>query len=150
MEEYRYKKDFNLILKELIEDLTRFNEEWYQIKTETKIIENQHFLAVLAKDILKLDRHATEVARMETFRSSSELIHHILHTPWGAPFVTPSTLLDAAYCFEDEIPLKSTLHDLLKTFTLYSGKCHIPILDSLQILKNEISELSSFDGPRPN
>lgn len=144
MEKYRFKKDSSAKLKELLDDLVRFNEEWYQIKTEKKIIENQHFLSILAKDILKLDRHATEVASLEQYKSSAELIHYILHTPWGAPFVASRTLLEAAGSFEDEMPLQSSLHDLLKTFTFYSGKCDIPILESLKILKEELFDLYSF------
>lgn len=144
MEKYRFKKSSTIKAKELADDLARFNEEWYQIRTETSIIENKRFLAILARDILKLDRHATEVACFEKYKSSAELIHYVLQTPWGAPFVTSTTLLDAATCFEDEIPLKSTLHDLLKTFTLYSGKCDIPILDNLKSLREELTDLSSF------
>lgn len=147
MEKYRFKKSSTMKAKELADDLARFNEEWYQIRTETTIIENKRFLAVLARDILKLDRHAIEVANLQKYKSSAELIHYILHTPWGAPFVTPTTLLDAAISFEDEIPLQSTLHDLLKTFTLYSAKCEFPILDNLKALKDELNDLSSFsDG----
>jgi len=143
MTKYHFKKKLPEKIKELEDDLTRFNEEWYQIKTEKKIIENKRFLSIFAKDILKLDQHAREIADLNTYKSSADLIHYILNTPWGAPFVASTTLLDAARSFSDEIPLKSDLYHLLKMFIQYSTKCDIPILQSLKMLKDEIHLLSA-------
>lgn len=139
-----FKKNNPHKITELENDLVRFNEEWYQIQTEKTVIDNKKFLTLLADDILKLDRHAKEVEELGEWKSGAKLIHFILHTPWGAPFVSPTTLLDAAISFPDELPLKSSLHDLLKLFTQYSTKCQIPIIENLKELREEIKKYKSL------
>lgn len=143
MNEHHFKKRVEEMIHDLEEDLFRFNEEWYQIHTENQIVENQTFLLHLAHDILILNQHAKEVEKTGLWQEGAHLIHYILGTPWGAPFVTNTTLLEAAQLFPDEIPLKSTLHTFTKQYVKYGTKCKFPILDALQQLQDEIHNFQS-------
>ena len=140
MNERECKNSFNEMLFQLESDLSRFNEEWYQIHIEHGVVENETFLKHLADDILKLDHHACEVEKSGVWKNGAHLIHYILETPWGAPFVTKTSLLEAATDFSDQKPLSSSLYEFTKQYATYSSKCNFPILENLKSLQNEIHE----------
>jgi len=79
--------------------------------------------------------NAKEAARITELKERAQLIHFTLTTPWGAPFVGETTLLEAANTYSDDNP-NSSLQHLLTDFSHYSDEKHTPLLN----VYNEILE----------
>ena len=113
--------------------LKKIHDDW-EIITHTKSkLENQDFLQKLSNDIKDLDEKAIKTKKLEKYREKAEFIHYLLTTPWGAPFVGNTTLLEAANKNE-----KTKLHNLMKNFEKYS---HVFKTQIFEILENISKEL---------
>ena len=132
-----YKKTISGKISELEQDISSLHHELAKVQKKKDLVHNKEFLDNLAEQILILDRHAKEVSEMSSWKGA-EMIHFFLKTPWGAPMVMNSTLLEAAIIYPDENATTSQLHEVLKEILKYAPHCEIPFLEALDKLNQEI------------
>lgn len=125
---------------ELENDLEEFRALWNQAAEDPSRIKEKIYLEKVSQSIVTLDRHAEELSDEKILGKSASLIHYILQTPWGAPFVGGDTLLQAAKTFPDEEPEQSSLSLLLKQFDEYRNKCTLPLMKNLDQIQKEIQK----------
>ncbi len=85
--------------EKLKKDLKKLIDHWKKFLEESRLHNDKHFLAKIAKDIKKLDEEASLSLEMPELYPASYLIHHFLISPYGAAFMTNRSLLDAALAF---------------------------------------------------
>ena len=105
--------------KVLKDDLNHFENDWQKLVSEKKLAHNEEFLHKMADDIIKLNEDA--ILAEEYNSKVGHLIHHILITPFGAPFVCNKTLLEAALNYEYQTPIESDLCHIIDDFSKYSN-----------------------------
>lgn len=135
-----YKKNREQKLKELEQNLLDFRQNLQKLEKTPLIYHEASFLSEVAEKILELERHASELALAGVWKEGAHLICHILQNPWGAPFVTKTSLVEAAKIYVDEKPQKSTLYNFLQDLSNYKKTCQIPHLISLKLLSDELIE----------
>lgn len=108
----RLKKDL-FILRDDIELITK----------KHNLVDDQRFIQKIAHDIRKIDEDSFYLKDNE----KAQLIHYLLSSPVGAPFVTPISLLEAAKTLKRETPLESRLHHYLENLLKYSDEEHFPL-----------------------
>ncbi len=118
-------------------DLQNFFDDWKTLSTEEEI-SNPAFVKKMAEDILNLYNDAKELLNDEHLKEDAELVVHLLSTPWGAPFVSDSTLIQAAKHFKTEEFKKSELLHLLKDFVNYTYIFNNQIYCIFEDLKEDI------------
>ncbi len=123
---------------ELENDLSTFRDLFNEAGQYPGRIQEKTYLEALSQSILTLDRHAKELTSEKMLGKSASLIHYILQTPWGAPFVGDDTLLQAAKTFSHQEWSESSLLSLLKQFDEYRNKCTLPLMKSLDQIHKEI------------
>lgn len=119
-------------------DLDQFESLWQRQSSEPDLSENNEFLTLFAKSIIQLDEHAKLLIKEPRLGKSADLIDYILKTPWGAPFVSKTTLLHAASQFVSQSGDKTLLSQLLKQFDEYKNKCTLPLLPCINQIHKEI------------
>lgn len=141
MKNFHFKKNNQQKMKELEKDLSCFVKNWKKIKKESSLYNEKAFLDEIAQNILDLHRHAKEASSINLWKSGSDLILYILQTPWGAPFISEISLLEAATIYSDEKSKESRLRTFLKDISKYAKRCDISPLTSLDLLKEELVAL---------
>ncbi len=131
----RTSKKAKSFLKKDIENLEQDLED---LLSKKKQADDLHFLGKIAQDIQNLGEDVNAFKSYEQLKPTTHLIQHMLTTPWGAPFVADSTLLEAALTFEHQDPLKSDLYHLMDEFTQYSSLSHNQFLTILSSLSDEL------------
>ncbi len=140
MEEIKaWKKNLNRI-SQLEKDLTSFRKLWNKSEKDSTLIRERTYLEAISKSILTLDRHAEELSEEKILGESASLIHYILQTPWGAPFVGKSTLLEAAKTYPDEESLNSSLCKTLAQFEKFRHRGDLPLMKNLDQIQREIKK----------
>jgi hypothetical protein len=118
------------ILSTIHEDLKSLLADWHLVCKNHALLEKSDFLNKVRNHILLLDTHTED---LKSNRSIHDLIHHILHTPPGAPAAFQGTLLD---CAKDE--QNSALHEYLqKTLSSSDEKSNF-LFNSLSILDDRL------------
>ena len=105
-----------LAKNDLRKDLEKLTKNIKQLKSKQGLAKNKAFLHQMAEDIKKLNDD-TLIAKNIPI---AHLIHHILSTPFGAPFVSEVSLLEAALDFDYQEPIKSDLSHLIEDFSKYN------------------------------
>ena len=134
---HSWKNDSNRV-QQLENDLNFFRTLWEKREGPPLTIKEKTYLQDLSTSILTLDRHAEELTSDRLLGESASLIHYLLQTPWGAPFVGESTLLEAAKIFPDEKFDESTLSHVLTQFEEYKERVQMPLMQSLHQIQQEI------------
>lgn len=101
----------------LKEDLAEIHKDWIHLFEDQKDLDNPQFLSKMASDIQHLDQDALKAVEDTNVKEQAELIHYLLTTPWGAPFIGETTLLDAANSYQQgqsESPLKHLLSGFMQ------------------------------------
>lgn len=125
---------------DLENDLLIFKQLWHKREMDPNCINDHHYLESLAKAILLLDHHAQELSKEEGLSKSASLIQYLLETPWGAPFVSEITLLEAAKASLDQKDGGVILGKLLTQFDEYKGRSRPPVVESLHEIQKEIGQ----------
>jgi hypothetical protein len=83
-------------------------------KTKTSLNDHSafHQLSQAVQDI----EIETLLAFDKKHKKVCELIHHILYTPWGAPFVSRHSLLASAQTYKFQDHFESDLYEFIKNF----------------------------------
>jgi hypothetical protein len=136
----KYRKSKQSKLFELEGDISYFYLLLENLKKRPDLIDDPIFLSKTSSSILRIHRHAKELSEIKNFGRESTLIEHMLDTPWGAPFISNETLLDAATTYPDEIPKRSKLHEFLLQIASHRTNNEIFTIQELLFLKEEISK----------
>ncbi len=103
--------------KKLKKDLKTFNIDLKNIAHKKKLVKSKKYLKKVANDI-KLLNNDLLINKEDKIPS---YIYHLITTPFGAPFVSNQTLLDAALNFENQSPLHSDLRLLISNLYKYEN-----------------------------
>ncbi|NRA90101.1 MAG: hypothetical protein HRU43_03100 [Simkaniaceae bacterium] len=122
----------------LKQDLHALHDDWEVMLSQDTIANDPMFLEKVAKDIQNLDAHATLALNSENLKEQAELVHFALSTPWGAPFIGETTLIEAAKTYTNQNP-DSSLKHLLQDFIQYGHKKKVPLFHVLDEITEEIS-----------
>ena len=85
----------------------------------------------IALNLKHLYVEALKLKRFPKYKERAERILLSLTTPWGAPFVIKTTLLEAAASYGEQDPLHSDLHLWLKEISRYGHHFSGQILSML-------------------
>lgn len=125
-------------------DLQRFFEDWKSLN-ENININNPLYLDKMSEDIINLYSDAQKLLNNPHLSEDAELIIHLLSTPWGAPFVAKSTLIEAAKEYKSASQNESSFLYLLKDFINYTNIFNNQIYCLLQDLKEDIEHEENSD-----
>lgn len=134
------KKNRTSLVAKLQEDLKKLGKDWENLLSRKKSASDQKFLGEIAQDIKTLNEDAVMAETDHSLRSTVDMIHNMLTTPWGAPFVSDTTLLEAAIGFRSQRPEESDLHELMSRFTVYSSLLTNQFLTILESLSEDLEE----------
>lgn len=121
-------------------DLLTLHDDWEMLLTDDAIANDPKFLEKIAADIQTLDADATLALKYNNLREQAEVVHFALSTPWGAPFIGETTLIDAARSFDPsnvDTPLKYLLTDFLQ----YGHKKKVPLFHVLDEITEELGRV---------
>lgn len=131
----RQDRQIALTLQQSLAELER---DWEDFLLGKREVFDPSLLRKMAQDIQNLDKVSKEAGKFQRLKEISQLIHHLLCTPWGAPFTVSTTLLEAATAYSFQEPKRSDLCSLLYECIQYSP---LPKNPFLQILEEVLSEL---------
>lgn len=117
-------------------DLKSFFDDW-KILTKGDSFESI-YVEKMAADIINLYNDAKDLLKDSHLKEDAELVIHLLSTPWGAPFVSKSTLIEAAKKFDITSVENSDLLHLLKDFVNYTYIFNNQIYCILEDLQDDI------------
>lgn len=121
-------------------DLLALHDDWEVLLKQDAMLNDGKFLAKVAADIQKLDNDATLAKKESSLKEQAEVLHFALSTPWGAPFIGETTLLDAAKSFKEGHPETALMH-LLSDFLKYGHKKQVPLFNVLDEISEELSNI---------
>lgn len=124
-------------LQKLKADLHHLSDNWERVQSEKLLIEDSTFLQDFAMDIRKLDDDLREAEKVPEYKEPSELIEHLIRTPWGAPFVFETPLLDAARNFDPKYP-DSKLQRLLQEFLHYQNEINEQLFNCITEIEKKL------------
>lgn len=105
----KLKKDAKKLQDDLMEAVS-FEERAY----------DSAFLGTLASDITAVNEDALAILAEDPDCEMAEMAHYLLSTPWGAPFASDATLLDAALSFQHQPKQNSDLSEMIHDFYFYA------------------------------
>jgi hypothetical protein len=106
----------------LASDLERLIQDFQQLKQSPSLCRDPRFLCRMATDLKQLSHDAALGLRISTLKKKARLIRHLLTTPFGAPYVSRMTFLEAADIFSEQEPRHSDLANLLQNSLTYGCK----------------------------
>ena len=116
-----------LLIQHLKDDLQTLLKHWEILNQNEGCAHDPTFLKKVATDIQQLDQDAKKAATITELKESAQLVHFALTTPWGAPFIGETTLVDAANTYTEENN-NSSLQHLLSDFARYGHEEQAPLL----------------------
>jgi len=125
------------LIHQLKHDLSTLHDHWTKLIEQERVAHDPAFLKKVADDIRKLDQDAKKATSFEELEERAQLLHFALTTPWGAPFVGETTLLEAANTYTDDNP-NSSLQHLLADFAHYSQEEQAPLLKVFDEILEEL------------
>ncbi len=127
----------NAFLK-LKQDVSALEKDWEELLLDKKLSRDHHFLEKIAHDIKELNEDSELLEHFKPYEDQAEMIHYMLTTPWGAPFVSEKTLIEAALAYQFQEPSHSDLAKMMKEFTEHSEISHNQFLTVLHSLSREL------------
>lgn len=137
--DYQYKLTKNQKIKELLKDLAHFNRLWREALYCKHDFETAEFLIEMANTTLRLQRHANACKSLFLWEEGASLIVYLLTSTMGAPFVSITSLFEAADQFLDQQPEKSSLKILLTQFIRCQRQISVPYLKNFKQLEIELT-----------
>jgi len=125
------------LLDDLKKDLSVFHSDYMELIEKERNAHDPDFLKRVAEHIKKLDHHAKMALDVDDLKERGELLHFALTTPWGAPFVGETTLLDAANTYTENTS-DSSLGHLLSSFSKYGHEKQAPLLKVFDEIFDEL------------
>jgi len=128
------------IIDQLRRDLHALHDDWELLLSQDTIANDPKFLEKIATDIQKLDADATIALATKKLKEQAEVVHFALSTPWGAPFIGETTLIDAARNYDPKNP-DSPLKHLLSDFIQYGHRKKVPLFHVLDEITDELDSV---------
>jgi hypothetical protein len=129
------------IIDKLRADLRALHDDWEMLLSQDTIANDPKFLEKIAADIQRLDTDATIALTATKLREQAEVVHFALSTPWGAPFIGETTLIDAARSYDSKNS-DSPLKHLLSAFIQYGHRKKVPLFHVLDEITAELDSVS--------
>ncbi|GAB4194452.1 MAG: hypothetical protein Tsb0015_17430 [Simkaniaceae bacterium] len=126
------------VLESVKNDLHTLNHDWQQLLEENTVINDANFLKKMASDIQKLNHDAVDIEDLEGCEDLAATITYLLNTPWGAPFVGETTLVEAADKFKEKESAESELYHLMSGFAQYSHKFENQIIRAFEDIEKKM------------
>ncbi|MDN3505535.1 MAG: hypothetical protein P0S95_08170 [Rhabdochlamydiaceae bacterium] len=123
--------DYHAPIGEMKNQLTSIREMFHSIKSNPTSIDSPENLSSLASTIKDLDIESQMGQKDKSFKMTCELIHHLLCTPWGAPFVMQTSLLEAAQSFKFQEHSKSELYTILRDIIKHTDASEKQIFETI-------------------
>lgn len=122
----------SLTLTHLKNDLHKLNLDWDNLLSDRKLCKDPTFLKKFSKDIKKIYNDAVKAEKNPNFKKRANLIVYLITSPFGAPFVEETTLLEAV---EDPAQLSRLLTKISK----YGHKYPNQLFQVFEDLEEELS-----------
>jgi len=129
------------IIDKLRADLRALHDDWEMLLSQDTIANDPKFLEKIAADIQRLDTDATIALKATKLKEQAEVVHFALSTPWGAPFIGETTLIDAARSYDSKNS-DSPLKHLLSAFIQYGHRKKVPLFHVLDEITDELDSAS--------
>jgi len=124
--------------KDLKQDLDEIHKDWTHLFESKADLKNPKFLGKIAHDIVNLNQDAVEALHDEKLKEKAELVHFLLTTPWGAPFIGEATLLDAAKSYKEGESDSALLH-LMTGFMQHGSEQHTALFNFFDEISQDIA-----------
>ena len=124
--------------KDLKRDLDEIHKDWVQIFAPEADLKDPMFLKKVASDIVCLDQDSIDALKDEQLKEKGELVHFLLTTPWGAPFIGETTLLDAALAYKEEDQDSALMH-LLTGFVHHGSEKQTALFNFFDEISRDIA-----------
>ncbi|QVL57060.1 MAG: hypothetical protein KFB93_06680 [Simkaniaceae bacterium] len=118
-------------------DLHALHDDWEILLKQDEMLKDSSFLEKIAADIKKLDNDATQALEVSKLKEQANVVHFALSTPWGAPFIGETTLLEAAKNYKTDHSESALMH-LLSDFLKYGHRKKVPLFDVLDEISEEL------------
>ncbi|MCF7806489.1 MAG: hypothetical protein K9M13_02450 [Simkaniaceae bacterium] len=128
-------------IKEMKTHLESIRNALHRIHTDHVLIEDTNTLQKLASVVQDLEIESQINVKDKKYKESCEIIHHLLFTPWGAPFVMDASLLEAAQIYKFQEHQASDLYKIVKNFVEHSEMSESQIFKALD---DAIQSLSDY------
>ena len=128
-------------MKHLKEDLKEFSNDCENVLHHHELIDDTEFLQKFSNDI----KHLEDDTLFFRNDPSAQMIHYYLSTPFGAPFISTKTLLEAASSYSKQDPLKSDLHELIDGMIHFGDQQKNPLLLLFQSIEEYLEKENSQD-----
>lgn len=125
------------LISHLRADLHALHDDWEVLLKQSSMLKDSKFLEKIASHIKKLDSNATLALEISKLKEQAEVVHYALSTPWGAPFIGETTLLDAANKYKADNPESALMH-LLSDFLKYGHHKEVPLFNVLDEISEEL------------
>lgn len=126
--------------KRVERDIEELQQDWEKALGQHELVARPTFLYKIAEDIKRLNDDTVLYEEIPELGSTMGLIHHLLATPMGAPFVSDKTWLDAAVAYEYQDPSKSDLAHLMDEFCEYIKEDDNQVTNLLDKMLKELKE----------
>ena len=111
--------------------------DWEVLKKQHAMLNDSKFLEKIAGHVIELDSHAVQALEVSKIKEQAEVVHYALSTPYGAPFIGETTLLDAANGYQSNSS-EPALMDLLSDFLKYGQHKQVPLFNVLDEISEEL------------
>lgn len=128
----------NKAVQKLEKDVIALEKDWEELLLDKKLSKDRDFLTRIAHDIKELNEDSELFEHFKPYEDQAEMIHYMLTTPWGAPFVSDKTLIEAALAYQFQEPIQSDLAKMMREFTEHSSISHNQFLTVLHSLSGEL------------
>lgn len=118
-------------------DLHALHDDWEILLKQDGMLNDSTFLKKIATDIQQLDIDATQALEVSKLKEHADIVHFALSTPWGAPFIGETTLLEAAKNYKANNPESALMH-LLSDFLKYGHNKKVPLFSVLDEISEEL------------
>lgn len=125
-------------IEKLKKDLKAIHSDWQQAAHDKAIRNDLDFLEKFAHDIIMLDQDAQSAQKTTPCKAKATLVHHLLSTPWGAPFISNMTLIEAAQLFKKDPKIPGPFYLMVENFARFESKFKSQIFDIFDDLSEEI------------
>ena len=133
----KIKKESPLLILSLEENIKRLKQDYLILFTKMQLAKDLKFLRRIAINIKHSYYDARQAKHQRRFVSAALKLCHFLSTPLGAPFVTKTTLVNAAFHFSEQDPQHSDLSEILTDFAKYGSSYSEQILRVFNLTEEE-------------
>ena len=127
-------------LQELKKHIIALRDTFHAIHQDPSLAEDPHKLAALAQMVQDVEVEAL-LSKDHKHRRACDLIHHLVFTPWGAPFVTDESLLEAAQSYKFQKHKSSSFYDFISAFLEHSEASERQIFEAFDDIIAHMSDI---------